>query len=188
MDYYPARVQILCAKLSGIVQEGQPQLQLATKTRYLDNLAFKLQANIFPTPIDEHLLKIILKTVGKCLAEYNPNAEESKGLSDQAKYLELNLSIIEQSITFSRESIKISDNNSSESHFESLENIFENIITSLQRIRSKLLSIVFSVDRTSDNAFFLLSEKIPHLIEQVLVFTYLSTHFYLMMQELVSIN
>jgi hypothetical protein len=159
-------VQILCAKLSGSAQEGQPQIQLVTKTRYLDNLAFKLKANICPRPIDEFLLKIILKTVGKCLAEYNCNTEESKGLPDHAKYLELNLCIIEQCVTFSRES-KISDNNSSDSHFESLENIFENIITSLQRIRSKLLSIVFSVDRTSDNAFFLLSEKIPHLIEQV---------------------
>ena len=167
MDYL-ARVQILCAKLSGNAPEGQPQLQLATKIRCLDNLTFKLRANIFPRPIDEHLLKIILKTVGKCLADYYSNADESNGPSDHAKYLELNLCIIEQSITFSRESIRISDIDSSNLHVESLECIFENIIASLQRIRSKLLSIGFPVDRTSDNAFFLLSEKIPHLIEQVL--------------------
>jgi hypothetical protein len=163
MDY-PARVQILCAKLSGFAQ-SQP---LGTIIRCLDNLNFKLQTNLFPTPVDDSLIKLILKTVGKCLSVYVPGViSESDGpFNDHAKYLEINLSIIEQSMVLSRDSIIVE---SSTSLSESIDGIFEDIVASLQRIRSKLLSTVSPVDKKNETVFLILSETIPYKIEQVRV-------------------
>lgn len=164
MDY-PARVQILCAKLSGFAQ-SQP---LGTIIRCLDNLNFKLQTNLFPTaPVDDSLIKLILKTVGKCLSVYVPGViTESDGpYNNHAKYLELNLSIIEQSMVLSRDSIIVE---SSTSLSESIDGIFEDIVASLQRIRSKLLSTVSPVDKKNETVFLILSETIPYKIEQVRV-------------------
>ena len=163
MDY-PARVQILCAKLSGFAQ-SQP---LGTIIRCLDNLNFKLQTNLFPTPVDDFLIKLILKTVGKCLSVYVPGViSESDGpFNDHAKYLELNLSIIEQSMVLSRDSIIVE---SSTSLSESIDGIFEDIVASLQRIRSRLLSAVSPVDKKNETVFLILSETIPYKIEQVRV-------------------